>query len=117
MGVYPEEQTNALASLWPSEPEWLRDPPVQLPKPSLPQAAWVGKIPWRRKWQPTPVFLENPMERGAWQATVHGVVRVGYNLATKPPPQDAEGKPGEQAGAWLCLRSHRQCISQVGNSG
>ena len=27
---------------------------------------WVGKIPWRRAWQPTPVFmLENPMERGA----------------------------------------------------
>ena len=22
---------------------------------------WVGKIPWRREWQPTPVFLmENP---------------------------------------------------------
>ena len=19
---------------------------------------WVGKIPWRRKWQPTPVFLD-----------------------------------------------------------
>jgi len=18
---------------------------------------WIGKIPWRRKWQPTPVFL------------------------------------------------------------
>ena len=18
---------------------------------------WVGKIPWRRKWQPTPIFL------------------------------------------------------------
>ena len=18
---------------------------------------WVGKVPWRRKWQPTPVFL------------------------------------------------------------
>jgi len=18
---------------------------------------WVGKLPWRRKWQPTPVFL------------------------------------------------------------
>ena len=26
---------------------------------------WVRKIPWRRKWQPT------PMDRGAWQATVH----------------------------------------------
>ena len=30
--------------------------------------------------------LENPMDRGAWQATVHGVVRVGHDLATKPPP-------------------------------
>ena len=19
--------------------------------------SWVGKIPWRRKWQPTPIFL------------------------------------------------------------
>ena len=25
---------------------------------------WVGKMPWRREWQPTPVFLENPMGRG-----------------------------------------------------
>ena len=30
--------------------------------------------------------LENSMSRGAWQATVHGVERVGHNLATKPPP-------------------------------
>ena len=27
--------------------------------------------------------LENPMDRGAWQATVHGVVRVGRDLATE----------------------------------
>ena len=27
-----------------------------------------------------------PMDRGAWQATVHGVVRVGHDLETKPPP-------------------------------
>ena len=26
------------------------------------------------------------MDRGDWQATVHGVTRVGYDLATKPPP-------------------------------
>ena len=26
------------------------------------------------------------MNRGAWQATVHGVPRVGHDLATKPPP-------------------------------
>ena len=30
--------------------------------------------------------LGNPMDRGAWQATVHGVARVGHDLATKPPP-------------------------------
>ena len=30
--------------------------------------------------------LENPMDREAWQATVHGIARVGHDLATKPPP-------------------------------
>ena len=30
--------------------------------------------------------LENPMDRGTWQATVHGVTRVGHNLATKTLP-------------------------------
>ena len=29
--------------------------------------------------------LENPMDRGAWWATVQGVTRVGHNLVTKPP--------------------------------
>ena len=29
--------------------------------------------------------LENPMDRGAWKATVHGVTRVGHDLVTKPP--------------------------------
>ena len=43
---------------------------------------WVGKIPWRRKWQPTSV---SSMDRGAWRATVHGIVRVLQDLVTKPP--------------------------------
>ena len=30
--------------------------------------------------------LENPMDRGVWRVTVHGVARVGHNLASKPPP-------------------------------
>ena len=30
--------------------------------------------------------LENPMDRGPWQALVHGVARVGHHLVTKPPP-------------------------------
>ena len=39
------------------------------------------KIPWRLKWQPTPVFLmENPMDRGAWRAIVHRVTKSGSQL-------------------------------------
>ena len=34
--------------------------------------SWVGKIPWRRKWQPTPVFLP---EKSDGQRSL-----VGYNL-------------------------------------
>ena len=30
--------------------------------------------------------LGHPMDREAWQATVHGVARVGHSLVTKPPP-------------------------------
>ena len=29
--------------------------------------------------------LGNPMDSGAWWATVHGAARVRHNLATKPP--------------------------------
>jgi len=33
---------------------------------------WVGKIPWRRKSQPTPVFLPGKtVSREAWRDTVH----------------------------------------------
>ena len=30
--------------------------------------------------------LENSIDRGAWWATVHGITRVGHDLATKLPP-------------------------------
>ena len=34
---------------------------------------WVGELPWRRAWQPTPVFMpRESLDRGAWRATVHG---------------------------------------------
>ena len=29
--------------------------------------------------------LENPKDRGTWQATVHGVARVGHDLVTNSP--------------------------------
>ena len=40
------------------------------------------RFPWRRKWQPTPVFcLENPMDRVAWWAMVHGAVKSRTGLS------------------------------------
>ena len=30
--------------------------------------------------------LGNPVDRGAWQATIHEVARVGHDLGTKPQP-------------------------------
>ena len=33
---------------------------------------WVRKVPWRRAWQPIPVFLPRESHgQGAWRATVH----------------------------------------------
>ena len=41
-----------------------------------------SKIPWRREWQPAPVFLlENSMDRGARWATVHGVKKSWTQLS------------------------------------
>ena len=36
---------------------------------------WIRKVPWRRKWQPTPVFVpgESHGHRRTWWVTVHGV--------------------------------------------
>ena len=35
-------------------------------------SSWVRKIPWRREWLPTPVFLPGEFHR---QTTVHGVTK------------------------------------------
>ena len=48
---------------------------------------WVRKIPWRRKWQPTPVFLsgESHGQRSLAGYNPWGHQRVGHDLATKQP--------------------------------
>ena len=45
-------------------------------------STWVGKIPWRRKWLPLQ-YLGNPMDRGTWQAAVHGVTEELVMTETK----------------------------------
>ena len=52
---------------------------------------WVGKIPWRIAWQPTLQYscLANPMNRGAWWATVHRITESRHDwsdLASIPYP-------------------------------
>ena len=43
---------------------------------------WVGKIPWRRAWQPIQYScLESPMDRGTWWATVHVVAKGQTRLS------------------------------------
>ena len=37
---------------------------------------WVGKVPWRRAWQPTLVVLPGKShDRGAWWVIVHGLAK------------------------------------------
>ena len=43
----------------------------------------LGFYPWRRKRQPTPVFLPGKSHRGAWQVTGHGGARVRHDLVTE----------------------------------
>ena len=44
--------------------------------------SWIGKIPWRREWQPTPVFLlgESYGQRRL-VATIHGVTKSWTQLS------------------------------------
>ena len=67
--------------------------------------SWVERIPWRRKWQPTPVFLaENSMDRGAWQATIHGVT-VRHDWACMHANINATN-----SAYWFYIHTFYQCI-------
>ena len=78
----PGLQSPGLARPRPGHPASAPSGPSGCPGLTVPAAGAPRAnvyFPWRRKWQPTPVSLpENPMERGAWRATVHGVARVGH---------------------------------------
>ena len=58
------------------------------------QETWVQSLGWEDPLEKEMAIHSSilawriPMDRGVWWATVHGVTRIGHNLATKlPPPQ------------------------------
>ena len=59
-----------------------KEPTIQCRRPKHCRISpWVGKILWRRKWNPLQYScLENPMDRGAWQTTVDGVAKSQTRL-------------------------------------
>ena len=61
---------------------------------TLPQSVSLSKIPWRKKWQPIPVFLPGKSHgqrslAGYWlpRRDTWGHQRDGYNLVTKQQQQ------------------------------
>ena len=60
--------------------------------------------PRRRQWHPLQHSrLGNPMDRGAWRATVCGITkRVAHNLATEQQQQQTGPHPNPWK-LWLCV--------------
>ena len=78
--LVPYFKTAITVSLWASlVPQRVKNLPAMWETwvPSLGQ-----KIPWRRKWYPPQYScLGNPVDRGAWPATVHGVAKSWTQLS------------------------------------
>ena len=60
--------------------------------PPAVQETWVASLGWEDLLEEGMATHSSilawriPMDKGAWQATIHGVARVGHDLAAKPPP-------------------------------
>ena len=66
-------------------PWWFSQWRIHLQHRRLGFDPWVGKIPWRRAWQPTPVFLhgESPWTEEPGGLQPMKSQRAGHNWATK----------------------------------
>ena len=56
---------------------------------------------------------EIPVDRGAWQATVHGIARVGHDLATKPPEAPSAFKMNNCSDSRVALKIEGLLTSPV----
>ena len=66
-------------------PWWLsgKEPPCQCRRCGF--NPWVRKVPWRRKWQPPPIFLPGKShgQRSLVRYSSRGHKRVGYDVEAK----------------------------------
>ena len=78
---------------------------------------WVRKIPWRRKWEPTPVFLPG---KSHGQRSLMGYSPWGHEESdvTKPPPPSPSSDPStnrqRQRGVWTWLPWYWPCLPSHG---
>ena len=78
--IFPLLIIRVHGTLWPSlVAQTVENPPAI-------QDIWVQSLgredPLRRDWLPTPVFLPGEfMDRGAWEASVHGVAKSQTRLS------------------------------------
>ena len=74
---------------------------------------WVWRIPWSRKWQPTPVFLPGKFhrQRSLGRLQSMGSQRVGHNWAHTHTHTHTKQRPWRKSldrkGLWL----FRYCVS------
>ena len=75
-------------------------------------APWVSKIAWRRKWQPTPVFLPGKSHGQRSPAGNHSWahIRVGHHSATK---WQLWLKIHELVWCFRCARYLSKCFTQI----
>ena len=76
---------------------------------------WVGKIPWRRKWQPTPVSLHGKChgQRSLVEYSPWGHKRVGYNLVTKQQQQQKQKQEYQNVNSVKVIVSVCVCFLSV----
>ena len=69
---------------WRGLPWWLRQERIRLQRWRPTFNPWVGKIPWRRKWLPTPVYLPGEFHGQRSLVDYHrwGHKRVRHDWAT-----------------------------------
>ena len=75
---------------------------------------WVGKIPWRREWQRTPVFLP-----GKFHAQSMGSHIVGQEELLTLQYTTCKGFPGDSSGkeSTCQCRRHKRCLGSIPGPG